>query len=123
MRTPALYRVVLVLFAMSFGSAEGLAQAGSFPDRPIRVRRPLRARGYRRSDGANAWPHEPPRFSASRSSSRTSRAPPDRSGPSSSFAQPADGYSVLIHTNVVASEPWLKPTPPVQLPEGHDAAS
>ena len=35
---------------------------------------------------------------------------------------PADGYSVLIHTNVVMSEPWLKPDAELQLPEGHDAA-
>ena len=35
---------------------------------------------------------------------------------------PADGYSVLIHTNVVTSEPWLKPDAELQLPEGHDAA-
>ena len=34
---------------------------------------------------------------------------------------PADGYTVLVHTNVIASEPPLKPNALVQLSEGHDA--
>src|SRR5262245_8027945 len=33
-------------------------------------------------------------------------------GTDAAVKAPADGYTVLIHTNVVASEPWLKSTLP-----------
>jgi len=99
---------LLVLCALAF-HAESLAQGGSFPDRAIKFVVPYgpggtvdptaRALAARASEilGQPVVVENKPGAAGSIGTEAVVRAP-------------ADGYTVLIHTNVVASEPALKPT-------------
>ena len=102
--------VVLSFAALAF-PGDGMAQAGSYPDRPIRFVAPY-------GPGGTVDP-----------TARVLAGPvgeilgqpvivENKPGAAGSIGteyvirQPADGYTVLIHTNLVASEPWLKPSLP-----------
>ena len=86
-----------------------MAQAASFPDRPIKFIVPY---------GPGGTVDPTARTLAARASEILGQpvVVENKPGAAGSIGTefvvraPADGYSVLIHTNVVASEPWLKPT-------------
>jgi tripartite-type tricarboxylate transporter receptor subunit TctC len=98
---------VLALAALAF-CAESLAQGGSFPDRPIKFVVPY---------GPGGTVDPTARTLAERASQILGQpvVVENKPGAAGSIGTdfvvraPADGYTVLIHTNVVASEPALKP--------------
>ncbi|HVF63385.1 MAG TPA: tripartite tricarboxylate transporter substrate binding protein [Casimicrobiaceae bacterium] len=108
MWTAAIARIAVVVAAIvSQGTA--LAQVGSFPDRPIKFIVPY---------GPGGTVDPTARTLAARAAEILGQpvVVENKPGAAGSIGTdfvvraPADGYSVLIHTNVVASEPWLKPT-------------
>ena len=98
---------VLALAAIAF-AGQGLAQGGSFPDRPIKFIVPY---------GPGGTVDPTARTLAARASEILGQpvVVENKPGAAGSIGTefvvraPADGYTVLIHTNVVASEPPLKP--------------
>jgi tripartite-type tricarboxylate transporter receptor subunit TctC len=86
-----------------------LAQATTFPDRPVKFIVPY---------GPGGTVDPTARALAARAAEILGQAVvvENKAGAAGSIGTefvaraPADGYSVLIHTNVVASEPWLKPS-------------
>src|SRR5262245_49360198 len=96
-------------FALSVVVGDAVGQGGTFPDRPIRFVVPYgpggtvdltaRTLAVRASEllGQPVVVENKPGAAGSIGTDFVVRAP-------------ADGYTVLIHTNVVASEPWLKST-------------
>ena len=87
----------------------GLAQATTFPDRPVKFVVPY---------GPGGTVDPTARALATRAAEILGQAVvvENKAGAAGSIGTefvaraPADGYTVLIHTNVVASEPWLKPS-------------
>ena len=107
MWTTAIARTAVVFAAIAFQGA-ALAQVGSFPDRPIKFIVPY---------GPGGTVDPTARTLATRAAEILGQAVVVENKPGAAGSigtdfvvrAPADGYSVLIHTNVVASEPWLKP--------------
>src|SRR6516162_9396741 len=99
----------VIAFALSVVMGDALAQAGAFPDRPIRFVVPY---------GPGGTVDPTARTLAARASELLGQpvVVENKPGAAGSIGTdfvvraPADGYTVLIHTNVVASEPWLKST-------------
>jgi tripartite-type tricarboxylate transporter receptor subunit TctC len=97
----------LSLAAMAF-PGEVMAQAGAYPDRPVRFLAPY---------GPGGTVDPTARVLAGPVGDILGRPVivENKPGAAGSIGteyvarQPADGYTVLIHTNLVASEPWLKP--------------
>ena len=100
----------LALAALAF-AGQGFGQAGAFPDRPIKFVVPY---------GPGGTVDPTARTLAQRVSEIIGQPVVVENKPGAAgsigteFAirQPADGYTVLIHTNIVASEPPLKPNLP-----------
>ena len=98
-----------VVFAVVASQGLALAQVGTFPDRPIKFIVPY---------GPGGTVDPTARTLAARAAEILGQpvVVENKPGAAGSIGTdfvvraPADGYSVLIHTNVVASEPWLKPT-------------
>ena len=90
-------------------AGQSLAQGGSFPDRPIKFVVPY---------GPGGTVDPTARTLAARASEILGQpvVVENKAGAAGSIGTdfvvraPADGYTVLVHTNVVASEPPLKPT-------------
>jgi tripartite-type tricarboxylate transporter receptor subunit TctC len=109
MSTKALCLAGVLAFAGLAICAESLAQAGSFPDRPVKFVVPY---------GPGGTVDPTARTLAARASEILGQpvVVENKPGAAGSIGTdfvvraPADGYTVLIHTNVVASEPALKPT-------------
>ncbi len=109
MRTTALYRVAVLCCAAIAFSGDVLAQAGSFPDRPIKFVVPY---------GPGGTVDPTARALAARASEILGQpvVVDNKAGAAGSIGTdfvvraPADGYTVLIHTNIVTSEPALKAT-------------
>ena len=109
MSTRALCLAGVLAFAGLAHCADSLAQAGSFPDRPIKFVVPY---------GPGGTVDPTARTLAARASEILGQpvVVENKPGAAGSIGTdfvvraPADGYTVLIHTNVVASEPALKPT-------------
>jgi tripartite-type tricarboxylate transporter receptor subunit TctC len=109
MWTTVLCRAAVFAFAAIAFSGEGLAQASSFPDRAIKFIVPY---------GPGGTVDPTARTLAARVSEilgqpvvvENKAGAAGSIGTDSVVRAPADGYTVLIHTNVVASEPALKPT-------------
>ncbi|MFO1323575.1 MAG: tripartite tricarboxylate transporter substrate binding protein [Burkholderiales bacterium] len=107
-RIEALCRVAVASFAAMLLCGTGLAQTGTFPDRPIRFVVPY---------GPGGTVDPTARTLAQRASEILGQpvVVENKPGAAGSIGTdfvvraPADGYTVLIHTNVVASEPPLKP--------------
>ncbi len=105
-------RALTLAVAMSFAPmafpGEGRAQAGSYPERPIRFVAPY---------GPGETVDPTARVLAGPLGEILGRPVIVENKPGAAgsigteyvIRQPADGYTVLIHTNLVASEPWLKP--------------
>ena len=101
---------VLSCAALAF-PGDGMAQAGSYPDRPIRFVAPY---------GPGGTVDPTARILAGPVGEILGRPVIVENKPGAAgsigtehvIRQPADGYTVLIHTNLVASEPWLKPSLP-----------
>ena len=97
----------LSLAAMAF-PGDVMAQAGAYPDRPVRFVAPY---------GPGGTVDPTARVLAGPVGEILGRPVivENKPGAAGSIGteyvarQPADGYTVLIHTNLVASEPWLKP--------------
>lgn len=108
MWTTALYRTAVVAFAAIAFDGDVLAQGGSFPDRPIKFVVPY---------GPGGTVDPTARTLAARAAEILGQpvVVENKPGAAGSIGTefvvraPADGYTVLIHTNVVASEPPLKP--------------
>jgi len=109
MWTTALYRAAVLSFAAIAFSGEGLAQGGLFPDRPIKFVVPY---------GPGGTVDPTARALAARASEILGQpvVVENKAGAAGSIGTdfvvraPADGYTVLVHTNIVASEPALKTT-------------
>jgi tripartite-type tricarboxylate transporter receptor subunit TctC len=109
MWTTALHRAAVLLCAAIAFPGEGLAQGGAFPDRPIKFVVPY---------GPGGTVDPTARALAARASEILGQpvVVENKAGAAGSIGTdfvvraPADGYTVLVHTNVVASEPALKPT-------------
>jgi tripartite-type tricarboxylate transporter receptor subunit TctC len=109
MSTRSLCLAGVLAFAGLAHCADSLAQAGSFPDRPIKFVVPY---------GPGGTVDPTARTLAARASEILGQpvVVENKPGAAGSIGTdfvvraPADGYTVLIHTNVVASEPALKPT-------------
>jgi tripartite-type tricarboxylate transporter receptor subunit TctC len=109
MWTTALYRAAVLSFAAIAFSGEGLAQGGSYPDRPIKFVVPY---------GPGGTVDPTARILAARVSEMLGQpvVVENKAGAAGSIGTdfvvraPADGYTVLVHTNVVTSEPALKRT-------------
>jgi len=109
MAMTTLVRAAFVAFAAFAFHGGVLAQGSPFPDRPVKFVVPYgpggtvdptaRALAGRAAEilGQPVVVENKPGAAGSIGTDLVVRAP-------------ADGYTVLIHTNVVASEPWLKPT-------------
>jgi len=105
----ALCRAAVLAFAAFAFSGESLAQGAPFPDRPVRFVVPY---------GPGGTVDPTARTLAARASEILGQpvVVENKAGAAGSIGTdavvraPADGYTVLIHTNVVASEPALKPT-------------
>ena len=99
--------VVLSLAAIVF-PGKGMAQGGSFPDRPIKFIVPY---------GPGGTVDPTARILAARASEILGQPVivENKPGAAGSIGTelvvraPADGYTVLVHTNIIASEPGLKP--------------
>ena len=108
MSITALGRAAVLALAAFVFHGESLAQAGSFPDRPIKFVVPY---------GPGGTVDPTARALAERASQILGQpvVVENKPGAAGSIGTdfvvraPADGYTVLIHTNVVASEPALKP--------------
>lgn len=90
---------------------DGMAQADTYPDRPIRFVAPYGPGGTvdptaRILAGPVGEILGQPVIVENKPGAAGSI------GTEHVIRQPADGYTVLIHTNLVASEPWLKPNLP-----------
>jgi len=104
----ALNLAAVFSFAAIAFPGEGMAQGGSFPDRPIKFIVPY---------GPGGTVDPTARILASRASEILGQpvVVENKPGAAGSIGTefvvraPADGYTVLIHTNIVASEPGLKP--------------
>lgn len=102
--------VVFSLAAAAF-PGEGMAQGGSFPDRPIKFIVPY---------GPGGTVDPTARILATRASEILGQpvVVENKAGAAGSIGTefvvraPADGYTVLVHTNIIASEPGLKPNLP-----------
>jgi tripartite-type tricarboxylate transporter receptor subunit TctC len=98
-----------MLILLAAAAPQAGAQSGSFPDRPIKFIVPY---------GPGGTVDPTARTLAVRAGELLGQAVvvENRPGAAGSIGTefvvraPADGYTVLIHTNVVASEPWLKST-------------
>jgi len=109
MRTTALYRAAFLSLAAFALSGEGLAQSGSFPERPIKFVVPY---------GPGGTVDPTARTLAARASEILGQpvVVENKAGAAGSIGTdfvvraPADGYTVLVHTNIVTSEPALKLT-------------
>jgi tripartite-type tricarboxylate transporter receptor subunit TctC len=101
-------KLLLAVLAFAFCAA---AQSQSFPTRPIRFIVPY---------GPGGTVDPTARILGARAAELLGQpvVVENRAGAAGSIGTeaaakaPADGYTVLIHTNVVASEPWLKTTLP-----------
>lgn len=108
MDNPALCRAVALAFAAIVLSGQASAQAGTYPDRPIKFIVPY---------GPGGTVDPTARTLAVRASELLGQpvVVENKPGAAGSIGTdfvvraPADGYTVLIHTNVIASEPPLKP--------------
>jgi tripartite-type tricarboxylate transporter receptor subunit TctC len=97
----------VVIFALCVAMGDTLAQGGAFPDRPIHFVVPY---------GPGGTVDPTARTLAARATELLGQpvVVENKPGAAGSIGTefvvraPADGYTVLIHTNVVASEPWLK---------------
>jgi tripartite-type tricarboxylate transporter receptor subunit TctC len=111
MWTRALSRAAILCVAAMAFSGEGLAQGGSYPDRPIKFVVPY---------GPGGTVDPTARALAARVSEILGQpvVVENKAGAAGSIGteyvvrSPPDGYTVLVHTNIVASEPPLKPTLP-----------
>ena len=100
---------IAIAFAAVASHGVALAQVGSFPDRLIKFIVPY---------GPGGTVDPTARTLAMRAAEILGQAVVVENKPGAAGSigtdfvvrAPADGYSVLIHTNVVTSEPWLKPT-------------
>lgn len=109
MWTRALYRAAILSFAASALSGDGLAQVGSYPDRPIKFVVPY---------GPGGTVDPTARILGARVSEILGQpvVVENKAGAAGSIGTdfvvraPADGYTLLVHTNIVASEPALKRT-------------
>ena len=109
MKIKAFCRVAVVSFAAMVFCGTGLAQTGTFPDRPIKFIVPY---------GPGGTVDPTARTLATRASEILGQpvVVENKPGAAGSIGTdfvvraPADGYTVLVHTNVVASEGPLKPT-------------
>jgi tripartite-type tricarboxylate transporter receptor subunit TctC len=109
MSTRSLCLAGVLAFAGLALCADSLGQAGAFPDRPIKFVVPY---------GPGGTVDPTARTLAARASEILGQpvVVDNKPGAAGSIGTdfvvraPADGYTVLIHTNVVASEPALKPT-------------
>jgi len=107
MRNSLLTFLAIVSLAVGAFSGDGLAQTGSFPDRALRFVVPY---------GPGGTVDPTARILAAKASEILGQpvVVENRAGAAGSVGTdvvvraPADGYTVLVHTNVVASEPWLK---------------
>lgn len=107
----ALSLVAVFAFAAMAFPGEGMAQTGSYPDRPIRFVAPY---------GPGGTVDPTARVLAGPVGEILGRPVivENKPGAAGSIGteyvvrQPADGHTVLIHTNLVTSEPWLKPSLP-----------
>ena len=98
-----------ILIVLAAARPEALAQPVAFPDRPIKFIVPY---------GPGGTVDPTARTLAARATELLGQpvVVENKPGAAGSIGTefvvraPADGYSVLIHTNVVASEPWLKAT-------------
>ena len=107
----ALNVATLAAFAAIASPGEAMAQAGSFPDRPIRFVVPYGPGGTVDPTG---------RILAAKASEILGQPVivENRAGAAGSVGTelvaraPADGYTVLVHTNIVTSELWLKQNMP-----------
>ena len=108
MWTTVLCRAAVLSLATIAFAGQSLAQGGSFPDRPIKFVVPY---------GPGGTVDPTARTLAARASEILGQpvVVENKAGAAGSIGTdfvvraPADGYTVLIHTNVVASEPPLKP--------------
>ena len=104
----ALSLVAVASFAAIACAGEAMAQGGSFPDRPIKFIVPY---------GPGGTVDPTARILASRASEILGQpvVVENKAGAAGSIGTelviraPEDGYTVLVHTNVIASEPGLKP--------------
>ena len=109
MSLTAVCRAAVLAFAAVAFCGHGLAQVGAFPDRPIKFVVPY---------GPGGTVDPTARTLAARAAEILGQpvVVENKAGAAGSIGTeavvraPADGYTVLIHTNVVASEPWLKTT-------------
>jgi tripartite-type tricarboxylate transporter receptor subunit TctC len=109
MSLTALCRAAVLALAALASCGHAFAQGGTFPDRPIKFIVPY---------GPGGTVDPTARALAERASQILGQpvVVENKPGAAGSIGTdfvvraPADGYTVLIHTNVVASEPWLKPT-------------
>ena len=108
MRKSARCRVAILALAAFAFAGGALAQSGSFPDRPIKFIVPY---------GPGGTVDPTARTLAARATELLGQpvVVENKAGAAGSIGTdfvvraPADGYVVLVHTNVVASEPPLKP--------------
>jgi len=104
----ALHRLAALAFASLAFAGHCFGQGGTFPDRPIKFVVPY---------GPGGTVDPTARTLAQRASEILGQPVIVENKPGAAgsigtdfvIRQPADGYTVLIHTNVVASEPPLKP--------------
>jgi len=109
MWTTVLCRAAVFLLAMIAFTGQTLGQGGSYPDRPIKFVVPY---------GPGGTVDPTARTLAARASEILGQpvVVENKAGAAGSIGTdfvvraPADGYTVLVHTNVLASEPPLKPT-------------
>jgi tripartite-type tricarboxylate transporter receptor subunit TctC len=109
MWTTVLCRAAAILLAALALTGHSLGQGGPYPDRPIKFIVPY---------GPGGTVDPTARTLAARASEILGQpvVVENKAGAAGSigtdfvFRAPADGYTVLVHTNVIASEPWLKPT-------------
>ena len=108
MWTAAIGWIAFAIVAVLMPQA-AMAQAGTFPDRPIKFIVPY---------GPGGTVDPTARALAARAAESLGQAVVGENTPGAAGSigtefvarAPSDGYTVLIHTNVVASEPWLKPS-------------
>ena len=108
MWTAAIGWIAFAIVAVLMPQA-AMAQAGTFPDRPIKFIVPY---------GPGGTVDPTARALAARAAEILGQAVVVENKPGAAGSigtefvarAPSDGYTVLIHTNVVASEPWLKPS-------------
>lgn len=107
----AVRRMALLTVAALVCPGAALSQSVSFPDRPVKFVVPY---------GPGGTVDPTARALATRAAEILGQpvVVENKAGAAGSIGtefvlrSPADGYTVLIHTNVVTSEPWLKPSLP-----------